>query len=70
MPARPIDNERKACDAIVRALEKLSGSARSNAFSPEDRGAAAPVEYVSRDIADVNRILGTTPGTVSWLFKN
>lgn len=46
MPGRPIDNERKACDAVVRVLERLIGSARTNAYSPEDRGAAAPVEYV------------------------
>jgi hypothetical protein len=46
MPGRPIDNERKACDAVVRAIEGLSGSVRTNAFSPEDRGDAAPVEYV------------------------
>jgi hypothetical protein len=46
MPGRPIDNERKACDAVTRALEGLSGTTRTNAYSPEDRGAAAPVEYV------------------------
>jgi hypothetical protein len=45
MPGRPIDNERKACDAVVRALERLSGSSRTDAYSPEDIGAAAPVEY-------------------------
>jgi hypothetical protein len=49
---RPIDNERKACDAVVRALERLSGCSRTNAYSPEDRGAAAPVEYVF-DLADL-----------------
>jgi hypothetical protein len=46
MPGRHIDNERQACDAVVRALERLSCSARTNAYSPEDRKAAAPVEYV------------------------
>jgi hypothetical protein len=46
MPERPIDNERKACDAVVRVLERLSGSSRKNAYSPEDVGAAAPVEYI------------------------
>lgn len=46
MPGRPIDNERKACDAVARAIEQLSGKARTNAYSPEDCGAAAPVEYV------------------------
>jgi hypothetical protein len=46
MPARPIDNERKACDAVARALEGLRGMTRANAYSPEDRGDPAPVEYV------------------------
>jgi hypothetical protein len=45
MPGIPIDNERKACDAVARALERLSASVRTNAYSPEDRGASAPVEY-------------------------
>lgn len=42
---RPSDNERKACDAVVRALEELAGSRRANARSPEDLGAQAQVEY-------------------------
>ena len=46
MPARPIDNERKACDAVARAIEGLCGTTRANAYSPEDRGDPAPVEYV------------------------
>jgi hypothetical protein len=46
MPGVPIDNERKACDAVARALERLSASVRTNAYSPEDRRASAPVEYV------------------------
>jgi hypothetical protein len=46
MPGRPIDNEREACDTVVRALERLSGSSRTEAYSPEDLGGAAPVEYV------------------------
>jgi hypothetical protein len=46
MPGIPIDNERKACDAVARALERLSASVRTNAYSPEDRKASAPVEYV------------------------
>ena len=46
MPGIPLDNERKACDAVARALERLSASVRTNAYSPEDRGASAPVEYV------------------------
>lgn len=46
MPPRPIDNERKACDAVARALEDLAGIKRSNAYSPEDREIGPPVEYV------------------------
>ena len=46
MPGRPIDNERKACDAVVRAVERISGSEPANAYSPEDRRDAAPVVYV------------------------
>src|SRR5258708_1464436 len=46
MPGRPIDNERKACDAVARALERLCGTFRANAYSPEDRGAPAAGEYV------------------------
>jgi hypothetical protein len=42
---RPSDNERKACDAVVRALEELAGCRRANAHSPEDLGAQAQVEY-------------------------
>jgi hypothetical protein len=39
---RPIDNERKACDAVARSLERLTDRQRTNAHSLEDRGAAAP----------------------------
>lgn len=46
MPGRPIDNERKACDAVARALEHLSGCSRTDAYSPEDLGGSAQVEYV------------------------
>jgi hypothetical protein len=46
MPGRPIDNERKACDAVARALEALTNATRSNAYSPEDAGESNPVEYV------------------------
>jgi len=46
MPGRPIDNERKACDAVARSLEALANAKRSNAYSPEDQGSSAPVEYV------------------------
>jgi hypothetical protein len=42
---RPIDNERKACDAVARALGHLSGHLRTNGYSPEDFGGSAQVEY-------------------------
>jgi len=45
-PQRPSDNERKACDAVVRALEALAGCRRTGAHSPEDLGAEAQVEYM------------------------
>jgi len=41
-----MDNERKACDAVARSLEALANAKRSNAYSPEDQGNSAPVEYV------------------------
>jgi hypothetical protein len=44
-PRRPSDNERKACDAVVRALESLAGDRRTDPHSPEDLGAEAQVEY-------------------------
>src|SRR5664279_3947107 len=46
MPDRPINNERKACDAVARCLEDLADSKRSNAHSPEDDKIGPPVEYV------------------------
>ena len=46
MPKAVIDNERKACDAIVRAIEHLKGQSRVGAFSPEDDGLESDVEYV------------------------
>ena len=46
MARRPIDNERKACDAVARSLEDRAGAARSNARSPEDDKIGPPVEYV------------------------
>ncbi len=46
LSGRPIDNERKVCDAVARALERLCGAPQTNAYSPEDRGAPAPIEYV------------------------
>src|SRR5258708_29202460 len=46
MPHKPIDNERKACDAVARSLEARAGANRSNAHSPEDDKIGPPVEYV------------------------
>ena len=46
MPAKPIDNERRACDAVVRVLEERHGAVRANASSPEDNRVGSPVEYV------------------------
>ena len=40
------DNERKACDAVARCLEDISGFARKNAHSPEDDKIGPRVEYV------------------------
>src|ERR1017187_2439970 len=45
MARKPIDNERKACDAVVRSLEALAQKRRSNTHSPEDEGSDAPIEY-------------------------
>jgi hypothetical protein len=46
MPTRPINNERKACDAVVRSLEDIAQRERVNAHSPEDDRTGPPVEYV------------------------
>jgi hypothetical protein len=46
MAARPIDNERKACDAVARVLEEHSRAVRSNSRCPEKDGSGPPVEYV------------------------
>jgi hypothetical protein len=46
MPAKPIDNERRACDAVARVLEERHGATRANATSPEDVRVEPPVEYV------------------------
>jgi hypothetical protein len=47
MSAKPIDNERRACDAVVvRVLEERHGAVRANARSPEDDRIGPPVEYV------------------------
>jgi hypothetical protein len=51
MPARPIDHERKACDAVARVLEERAGATRSNPRCPEMDG-SGPVEYVF-DLAGV-----------------
>jgi hypothetical protein len=46
MPTRPIHNERKACDAVVRSLEAITHEKRINPRCPEQDGSGAPVEYV------------------------
>jgi hypothetical protein len=46
MPARPINNERKACDAVARALEARVHETRSNPRCPEADGNGAPVDYI------------------------
>ena len=46
MPAKPIDNERRACDAVVRVLEERHGAVRANGRSPEDERVGPPIEYV------------------------
>src|SRR5258708_13088803 len=46
MPAKPIDNERRACDAVAQVLEERHGAVRANASSPEDDRVGPPVEYV------------------------
>lgn len=59
MPRKPVDNERKACDAVIRALEALSGVARSNGHSPEDQKLNPPVEYAF-DLAQQRYVLEHT----------
>jgi hypothetical protein len=46
MSNRPIDNERKACDAIAQSLEALVAAKRSNPRLPERDGEGALVDYV------------------------
>ena len=46
MSGKMPDNERKACDAVVRCLEEISACQRANAHSPEDEKVGPPVEYV------------------------
>jgi hypothetical protein len=46
VPIRPIDNERKACDAVTRVLEERSGAVRCNPRYPEKDASGPPVEYV------------------------
>lgn len=41
-------NEGKACDAVLRHIERREGSARSDLRSPEQEGHAAPVELTCR----------------------
>jgi hypothetical protein len=52
MPARPIDHERKACDAVARVLEERAGATRSHPRCPEKDDSGPPVEYVF-DLAGV-----------------
>jgi hypothetical protein len=59
MPDRPIDNERKACDAVARCLEALWNTKRVNERCPEKDGRGAPVDYVF-DLADKTRALEHT----------
>ncbi|HEY3939504.1 MAG TPA: hypothetical protein VGL97_18880 [Bryobacteraceae bacterium] len=46
MSEKRLDNERKVCDAVARAIEDIMGDERSNAYSPEDNAHKAPIEYV------------------------
>lgn len=39
-------HEGKACDAVIRELERRNGALRSNLWSPELQGDADPVEFV------------------------
>jgi len=48
MPAKPIDNERRACDAVAQVLEERRGSMRANSTSPEDERVGPPIEYIVR----------------------
>ena len=43
MPPKPIDNERRACDAVARVLEERHGATRANASSPEDNRVGPPM---------------------------
>lgn len=47
MPRERVNNERKACDAVARAIEKLAGVLRTSDRSPEDNREASPIEYVA-----------------------
>ncbi|UPK00029.1 hypothetical protein [Bradyrhizobium sp. 172] len=46
MATKPIDNERRACDAVAKVLEERFAARRANATSPEDNRVGPPVEYV------------------------
>jgi hypothetical protein len=46
MAKRVIDNQGKACDAVVRVLEERASATRRNPRYPEKDGSAPPVEYV------------------------
>ena len=38
------DNEGKACDAVVRLLEKLTGETRKSIRNPEENGVGPPID--------------------------
>ena len=38
------DNEGKACDAVVRLLEKLTGETRKSIRNPEEDGVGPPID--------------------------
>ncbi len=46
MPAKPIDNERRACDAVAQVLEERRGSMRANSTSLADERVGPPIEYM------------------------
>ncbi len=46
MFGKPINSERKACDAVARSLEAIKGTMRTSAHSPEDNKVGPLVEYV------------------------
>jgi hypothetical protein len=57
--SRPINNERKACDAVARVLEERSGGIRYNSRCPEKDGIGSPIDYVF-DLANTTYALEYT----------